>query len=107
MTTTATATAPKAPAAPPAASTSKPSAPKPAAVGNGAPNHVADVKRVQDLINKSIGKLFHFRPFKVTGHYDLVTNHAITAFQRSILLMPHPTGQIHPDDQTDKALQMV
>jgi hypothetical protein len=110
--TTAKPTAQKAPVAPPVPNASKSPAPKPAAglsagVGSGAANHTSDVRRVQELLNKSIGRFFHFRPFKVTGHYDLLTNRAISEFQRTVLFTPHANGQIHPHDQTDEALHAL
>jgi uncharacterized protein (TIGR02594 family) len=74
-------------------------------VGRGGVNRPQDVKAVQELINKHIGRLTPWRPLVVDGRIGPLTIGAIEEFQRRIVHLSRPDGRVDPGGQTLRALQ--
>lgn len=75
-----------------------------AAVGNKAPNHFADVRLVQTLINRHIGSLRPLLPLRVDGRCGPLTIGMIIDFQRRVVGFKKPDGRIDPNGKTFTAL---
>ena len=75
-----------------------------AAVGNKAPNHVADVRTVQTLINRHMKSLTPLLPIKVDGACGPITIGMISEFQKRVVGFKRPDGRVDPGGKTFRAL---
>ena len=75
-----------------------------ASVGKNGVNRQADVKLVQQLINKNIGRLTPLAPLKVDGINGSRTIGAITEFQTRVVGMSRADGRVDPGGMTLKSL---
>ena len=73
-------------------------------VGRGGVNQSADVKEVQGLLNRNIGRLTPLAPLRADGVIGPATISAIEEFQRRILGLPKPDGLVDPGGKTLQAL---
>lgn len=75
-----------------------------APVGDAQPNRTADVKLVQELLNRNIKALAPLAALDVTGVVDAATLAAIRAFQGKVVKLASPDGVISPGRATIKRL---
>ena len=72
-------------------------------VGRNAPNNVADVEVVQELLRKNGARLIPARPPAVSGRCDQATIAYLELFQQRIMRI-QPTGRVEPNGVTWFAL---
>ena len=73
-------------------------------VGKNASNFRSDVRVVQTLINRQIGKLAPLRPLAVDGVAGTFTLAAIEEYQKRVLRLTAPDGIVEPGRRTMRAL---
>lgn len=76
-------------------------------VGRKGRNLPADVKVVQELLNKNIASLAPLRPLVVNGLADEALYGAIEEFQRKVMAAPAPDGKVDPKGRTLRFLARV
>jgi peptidoglycan hydrolase-like protein with peptidoglycan-binding domain len=74
------------------------------AVGPHQTNRPADVKTIQDLLNRNLQFLIPLEPLKVDGRLGPATETMIKEFQSRVLKMHTPDGRIMPKGPTMRSL---
>lgn len=77
------------------------------AVGNRAPNQIADVRTVQKLLNLSAHRLIPCLPIAEDGDCGPITIGMISQFQKRVLKLKRPDGRVDPGKNTIKKLNEV